>query len=559
MIENSGTPSQFAWTQFYESTANKLLVFKDKRSDLLVGIHNLANDLKFSGVNDQLSDKSVVPMRDICPFTVMGLFNKNHTVDNRKKIAKALGAFLGVSEDVPSSFDGVPILTAQNAWFFPYEKERGLNDIECLWELFSVALQYSKHSSQENRQAFIKRYDNALKVKYSSWNISMGLFWIRPWTFLAFDSSMRQFLQQSLNYPVKDKRLDLPLTGQEYLEKVDSIRNKIEGGVWPFRSFPELSLAAWTGKIPSTPPPSSAATPTVVGYQQKDIITDGSFLPLPILNHMLARLRSKKNIILQGPPGTGKTWLAKRLAWALTGERASARVQAIQFHATLSYEDFVCGWRPSGQGELKLMDGPFLECVSRANKEPEVPHVMVIEEINRGNPAQIFGELLTLLEANKRTSEEQLPLCYQQEGQCRCIHLPANLYIIGTMNIADRSLAIVDFALRRRFAFFDLKPEFGPSWQTWMCAKTQMPQGFIKRLGENVDNCNAFIAADASLGPQYAIGHSYFICENAQDSSPEEWLESVVETEIMPLLREYWFDSSQNVQKARELITQSLL
>ncbi len=146
------------------------------------------------------------------------------------------------------------------------------------------------------------------------------------------------------------------------------------------------------------------------------------------------------------------------------GQKDENSLRAVQFHPNLSYEDFVRGWRPSGEGKLTLVDGPFLEIINEAKKDASIKHVVVIEEINRGNSAQILGEMLTLLEADKRTPSEALELSYRRtEGER--IHIPANLYVIGTMNIADRSLALVDLALRRRFAFFDLKPTFGDAWR----------------------------------------------------------------------------------------------
>ena len=153
-----------------------------------------------------------------------------------------------------------------------------------------------------------------------------------------------------------------------------------------------------------------------IPYSLDDIISDGCFLEYGRLQGMQERLRSRKNLILQGPPGTGKTWLAKRLAYALIGSRSERRVRPFQFHPNLSYEDFVRGWRPSGDGRLALVDGPFLQAIRDAGKEPSLDFVVVIEEINRGSPAQIFGEMLTLLEADKRTPQEALALSYPRHA-----------------------------------------------------------------------------------------------------------------------------------------------
>ncbi|MCB2080428.1 MAG: AAA family ATPase, partial [Novosphingobium sp.] len=180
-------------------------------------------------------------------------------------------------------------------------------------------------------------------------------------------------------------------------------------------------------------------------YDTASILEDGCFLTQAELDDILERLRTKKNLILQGPPGTGKTWLAKRLSHALIGTKerkvTRARTRVIQFHPSLSYEDFVRGYRPGGKEGLALVDGAFLEAVEAARALGDRPFVVVIEEINRGNPAQIFGEMLTLLEEDKRNEEEAIELAYRREVGER-VYIPKNLYVIGTMNIADRSLAL---------------------------------------------------------------------------------------------------------------------
>ena len=182
------------------------------------------------------------------------------------------------------------------------------------------------------------------------------------------------------------------------------------------------------------------------------------------LEEILEHFQLKKNLILQGPPGTGKTWLARKLAFALIGNKDQDKVQAVQFHPNLSYEDFVRGWRPSGDGKLDLVDGPFMEMINVARNDLDSDYVIVIEEINRGNPAQVFGEMLTLLETDKRKESEALALSYRKTKGER-VYIPENVYVIGTMNIADRSLALVDLAFRRRFAFEELEPIFGPPWR----------------------------------------------------------------------------------------------
>lgn len=296
----------------------------------------------------------------------------------------------------------------------------------------------------------------------------------------------------------------------------------------------------------------TAATPS---YGIGDIVADGCFLPEATLRRYLAALERKKSLILQGPPGTGKTWLAKRLARALIGQDPTDLLQSTQFHPTLSYEDFVRGWRPDANGTLTLTDGLFLELIKKAEATPGNRFVLVIEEINRGNIAQIFGELLTLLEADKRTPTEALTLTYRRHGE-EPIYIPDNLYVIGTMNLADRSLAIVDFALRRRFAFADLTPQFNERWQAWVAKRNSVPSGVLAILAQRIGVLNQRISDDRSLGEQYCIGHSYFTPAHTNTiDDPARWIRDIIEYELRPLLAEYWFDDPARIEtEAAELI-----
>jgi 5-methylcytosine-specific restriction protein B len=292
-------------------------------------------------------------------------------------------------------------------------------------------------------------------------------------------------------------------------------------------------------------------------YSADDIITDGCFLPLAEIEGMLALLKHKKNLVLQGPPGTGKTWLARRLGYALAGAVDRDRVMAVQFQPSLSYEDFVRGWRPysgeNGQSGLRLADGAFLEMVSAALARPDEVFVLVIEEINRGNPAQILGELLTLLETDKRVEAEALRLAYPRTPNER-VYVPPNLHVIGTMNLADRSLALVDLALRRRFAFRTLAPTLNAAWRAW-CLKAGAPAGLVDAMQQRIGDLNAAISADNRLRSQFCVGHSFVT--PPRDGVPDwaVWFQALVETEIAPLLDEYWYDDepAAAAQKSRLL------
>lgn len=294
-------------------------------------------------------------------------------------------------------------------------------------------------------------------------------------------------------------------------------------------------------------------------YTVENIIKEGCFLEKSEIEDLLVRLKVKKNLILQGPPGTGKTWLAKRLAFALIGQRDHGRLRAVQFHPNLSYEDFVRGWRPAGDGKLSLVDGPFMEAVEAAAKS-SYPYVVVIEEINRGNPAQIFGEMLTLLEADKRSPHDGLELCYRRaDTPDERVHIPENLYVIGTMNIADRSLALVDLAFRRRFAFVDLEPRLSNAWRGWLINHCQVAADVVHEIEQRIGQLNTEITEDASLGRQFRIGHSYVTpSSSANIDDARKWFKQVVATEIGPLLDEYWFDSLGKARTAQQRLIEGL-
>ena len=291
------------------------------------------------------------------------------------------------------------------------------------------------------------------------------------------------------------------------------------------------------------------APSTSASYGVADIVAEGCFVPEADLQAMLQRWQSKKNLILQGPPGTGKTWLAKRLAKALIDSKSPSdeQLRVVQFHPALSYEDFVRGYRPGGDGKLTLTDGVFLQVVEAARFQPDVDHVLILEEINRGNPAQVLGEILTLIESSKRNKEAAMELAYPRRVGER-FYVPENLYVIGTMNVADRSLALVDLALRRRFAFVNLVPGLNAAWEQWCLAKG-MDAASIAHIRSEIEALNQEISQDSALGAQFQIGHSYVTPHEAV-ADAQAWFAEVVQSEIGPLLHEYWFDAPDRADAA---------
>ena len=286
------------------------------------------------------------------------------------------------------------------------------------------------------------------------------------------------------------------------------------------------------------------ARPKPKPYTKVDAL-GGLFMGEALLDTILERLRRKKALILQGPPGVGKTFVARRLAYALMGEKDDSRVAVVQFHPSYGYEDFIQGYRPDGSG-LRLRPGVFHEFARRAKNDPTRPWFFIIDEINRGNLAKIFGELLMLIEADKRGPAHAVPLTYA-DGPDDTFFVPENLHIIGTMNTADRSLAMVDYALRRRFAFVTLEPAFdSPAFGAWLAQKGAS-EALIARLRGRVRELNAAIENERDLGPGFRIGHS-FLCPTDGCTPDDAWYREIIDGEIQPLLEEY-FDSRERVGK----------
>lgn len=271
-------------------------------------------------------------------------------------------------------------------------------------------------------------------------------------------------------------------------------------------------------------------------YSEDDFLRE-VFMDSEKYNTLVSLLKHKQNLILQGAPGVGKTFAAKRLAYSIMGVKDTSRVMMIQFHQSYSYEDFIMGFRPTKDG-FELTPGPFYQFCKNAQDDDERDYFFIIDEINRGNLSKIFGELLMLIEKDKR--DEKLRLLYANE----LFSVPKKLHIIGMMNTADRSLAMIDYALRRRFAFFEIEPAFDSDGFKDLMVTPDNPK--FNRLVERIKELNVFISNDESLGNGFRIGHSY-LCTN--DPVTDEWLSTVVNYELLPLINEYWFDEPAKVEQ----------
>lgn len=278
-------------------------------------------------------------------------------------------------------------------------------------------------------------------------------------------------------------------------------------------------------------------------YTKEDFL-DQVYMTEHQYNMLAAVLKNKKNVILQGAPGVGKTYAARRLAYSMMGEKDESRIEFVQFHQNYSYEDFVMGYKPAGDG-FELRYGIFYRFCQRAASQPGKDFFFIIDEINRGNMSKIFGELLMLIEKDYRgiaatLAYNGLPFA-----------VPENLYIIGMMNTADRSLAMIDYALRRRFGFFDIEPGFDS--EGFARYQDSLANETFQLLIEKIKELNRDITNDKSLGRGFCIGHSYF-CNRKPEECTDEWMRAVVDYDILPMLREYWFDDAAKLQRWENIL-----
>ena len=282
--------------------------------------------------------------------------------------------------------------------------------------------------------------------------------------------------------------------------------------------------------------PIEQATTGKDKYTEKEFL-DEVYIDKNKVDTLVNVLRNKKNIILQGAPGVGKTFIAKRLAYYMMKEKDDSRIKFVQFHQSYTYEDFVMGYKPEDD-TFVLKRGIFYEFCKQAENRPDKEFFFIIDEINRGNLSKIFGELLMLIEKDYRGTEATLAYTGMP------FSVPKNLYIIGMMNTADRSLAMIDYALRRRFSFFEIEPGFDS--EGFKKYQAGLKDEMFDQVIEKVKELNRAISKDKSLGKGFCIGHSYFC---GQEQITEEWLKGVINYDILPMLNEYWFDDPAKVQK----------
>lgn len=727
---------------------------------------------------------------DIDPFTIFAMFNRGLTNSNRIKLCEAFKEVFQLDSEVPTEFSGIPTANNQSVTFFYRKDERGIDDINNLWKLFEKAVLLSEKTSEKIEEEFIEIFDSLQSQKGVKWNVTMGLYWIRPYTFISLDKLNRDYILEKkelaqLILPSEVTLKSVP-TGSDYLALCKNVKEQMNTDRLPYQHIPEFSCHVWLlnmdntnwdsvaemsdipigewvgllnnpeifneeskqliermqfydgvaslnqlaqhfgksaeyyeitakslgeriallkgiptdefasslfifqinkstanqyniglklqenltkalkqdtafisetnthywwcrvdpevtdwqtnqevmlsvydennwrvshyqnihnaqkedlvviyksspiqhiiglGKINDKPSKDEVAilmtekldypvsydavkndsiikhmqhinspqgrlhilteeeyhrlidiiresniqAVEVSAYEEKDFLSE-VFMGQTNYQKLTSLLKYKQNIILQGAPGVGKTFAAKRIAYAMMGEKDESRIQMVQFHQNYTYEDFVMGYKPTEDG-FDLKHGIFYHFCQKARTQPDKPYFFIIDEINRGNLSKVFGELLMLIEVDYR--EHPIALA----GEETPFSVPKKLYIIGMMNTADRSWAMMDYALRRRFSFVEMEPGFGSDG--FKNYQLELNNTKFDALIQNIAALNQVISDDSMLGEGFCIGHSYFTGLNKLSQEElEVHLALIIEYDILPTLAEYWFDQPEKV------------
>ncbi|MEH7130415.1 AAA family ATPase [Neobacillus drentensis] len=482
---------------FYESHPNKMIVAEGK---VTKGLHTEEHD----GFQSPVEGVSFQYIRDVSPIHWDQIIGVEDLEDSSPVKNGAQGSLFELSKD---QFEAILALEEVK----PEEKEITSETWSELLQnrnvFYESDLVYLNKMFELGGEATATQLAAALDKHYSSFNA--------PVVYLA-----KRILGATNMAP--PKRLD----GKDFFWCVLFEGEEQEDHHFLWRLKPNLKTAL-----------AAIQRKPLENYTKEDFLKE-AFIEEEQFDIILNLLNYKKTLILQGPPGVGKTFVSKRLAYSLMGEKDPDRVEMVQFHQNYSYDDFVMGYRPDENG-FSLQYGIFYDFCSRALKNPQKAYYFIIDEINRGNLSKIFGELFMLIEHDKRN--EYVTMGYSKQK----FTVPGNVYLIGTMNTADRSLAQLEVALRRRFAFVTLEPAFNEKWR-FTLIHSGVSEQMVNKIQFTVEKINKEIIRDFQLGPGYAIGHSFFTSK-PENMDEEVWFKGIVNFEIIPLLKEYFFDRPEIV------------
>jgi 5-methylcytosine-specific restriction protein B len=639
------TTDTHEWTHFYTEIANKILEYQNNRRELLMKVKMI---LLTTDNEDYFDDTD-----EICPFSVMGVFNRGIDEANRINILELFAKTFDIITPIPTLFSDFPLLLSMDPRFYE-DKATGYNrtkHIDKLWDLFEAAIFLADSPSREIKGRFIEFYNYVISQPCRRHNITFGLFWIRANYYIPLYETTKKRLVDNGFAEKGFELLDIP-NARKYLEICDRVKNRqkiiadaiptsqpvaeVEPNIetaqeqetlistqqwlemfdnsiitpsdilllrkWLYfggkatcseigrayyahpSSFisPVVSMgkrvSSWISEIspqkaigemgwwviPFTGKYTNDNThfewtirpelrkalqlreimplkPPKILYTKSDFLSD-VYISEEQYDDITAILDGKKNIILQGAPGVGKSYMAKRLAYSIIGAKDDSRIEMVQFHQNYSYEDFIEGFRPNDEGKFTIRKGVFYNFCKKAQGDSDNKYFFIIDEINRGVLSKIMGELMLLLESDKRGDKNEMRLTYSQEP----FAVPENVYVIGMMNTADRSIAMIDYALRRRFSFVTIEPAYG---DPGFAASFKNNYAEAETVTEKMTKLNKYISE--SLGEGYQIGHSHFCHKRPLEKQD---IDRIVKYEIAELLKEYYFDDEEGFKEAKGML-----